>query len=688
MAGSSSVIRFFCGIFLLGVAVVPAAAQHDYDIVIYGATPAGITAAIQARREGKSCVLLEPERHVGGMTSGGLGATDIGNKGAIGGLARQFYRRIKQHYQQPQAWKYERPEQYRSGRQSPQDDAMWTFEPHVAEQIFRQMLEEAAVPVLFEHRLDREGGVEKRDGQIVCIRMTNGHSFRGKVFIDATYEGDLMAAAGVSFHVGREANSVYSETLNGVQTRLAIHHQLMPGVDPYRRKGDPSSGLLPGIHADPPGEDGSGDHRVQAYNLRLCLTDVAENQIPIEKPADYDEERYELLLRNFEAGETRVPWSLIPMPNRKTDINNNHGVSTDYIGMNYDWPSASYERRRQLYQEHLSYIHGLLWTLAHHPRVPENVRREVSRWGLCKDEFTDNGGWPHQLYVREARRMVSDFVMTQHHCQGRAVAEDSVGLAAYTMDSHNVQRYVDQNGFVRNEGDVQVGGFPPYPISYRAIRPRAEECRNLLVPVALSASHIAYGSIRMEPVFMVLGQSAGVAACLAIERNCDVQQVPYELLRERLVAENQILQWTGPRPPLGRSPGELPGIVVDDLQAEKEGTWLNSSSVGGFVGIGYLHDNNQSKGRCALRFRTELKPGRYQVRFWYTPHANRATQVPVVVVHAEGRTERRVNQRTLPENQNYVSLGEFAFGDAAEVWVFNRDTDGYVVADAVQFVPR
>ncbi len=547
-------VRHYCNYFacgwLLWACVGARSGQAQlYDVVIYGATPAGIAAAIEVRHNGKTCVLLEPGSHVGGMTSSGLGATDIGNKAAIGGVAREFYRRVKKYYEQPTAWKFERPEEYRSPRQGPQDDAMWTFEPHVAEHIFRQMLEEAAVPVLSQHRLDRDRGVERDQARIVAIRMQNGRTFRGHVFIDATYEGDLLAAAGVSFHVGREANSQYGETLNGVQTRLAIHHQLMPGIDPYRRRGDPSSGLLPGIGAQPPGEDGSGDHRVQAYNFRLCLTDAAENRIPIEKPADYDESRYELLFRNFEAGETRVPWSLIRMPNRKTDINNNHGVSTDYIGMNYEWPTANDARRRELFQEHLSYVHGLLWTLAHHPRVPVQVRNEVGRWGLCKDEFVDTGGWPHQLYVREARRMVSDFVMTQHHCEGRALAEDSIGLAAYTMDSHNVQRYVDANGFVRNEGDVQVGGFPPYPISYRAIRPKADECRNLLVPVALSSSHIAYGSIRMEPVFMILGQSAGAAACLAIDQQCDVQAVAYPQLRKHLLARGQILEWTGPRPP-------------------------------------------------------------------------------------------------------------------------------------------
>ena len=303
--------------------------------------------------------------------------------------------------------------------------------------------------------------------------------------------------------------------------------------------------MLPG----PPGADGSGDQRVQAYCFRMCNTDCPENRIPFEKPAGYDPLRYELLLRNFEAGETQAPWHPTPMPNRKTDTNNNHGFSTDNINMNYDWPTGDYATRERIFEEHLRYQQGLMWTLANDPRVPESIRQEVSRWGNCRDEFPDGHGWSHQLYVREARRMVSDYVMTQHDCQGRRVADDSVGMAAYGMDSHNTQRYVDGQGHARNEGDVQVGGFAPYPISYRAIVPRAAECTNLLVPVCLSASHIAYGSIRMEPVFMVLGQSAATAACQSLDERVPVQQVNVAALQERLRADKQVLSTTGTAPP-------------------------------------------------------------------------------------------------------------------------------------------
>ena len=313
------------------------------------------------------------------------------------------------------------------------------------------------------------------------------------------------------------------------------------------RLGDPSSGLLPRVRAGPAGTDGEGDRRVQAYNFRVCATDQSQNRRPWPKPDNYDQKDFELLLRNFEAGDLRLPWHPVLLPNRKTDSNNNFAFSTDDIGSNYAYPDGDYATREKIWQEHIDYQKGLLWTLANHPRVPEKVRRHFQTWGLAKDEFVDNDNWPHQLYIREARRLVSDYVMTEQNCRGLRVAEDSVGLAAYTMDSHHTQRYVSADGSVRNEGDVQVGGFPPYPISYRALVPQEAECSNLLVPVCLSASHISYGSIRMEPVFMVLGQSAATAAAVAITDDVVVQKVSYPKLRERLLRVKQILEWPGTR---------------------------------------------------------------------------------------------------------------------------------------------
>ncbi|MEL6713113.1 MAG: FAD-dependent oxidoreductase [Planctomycetota bacterium] len=525
---------------------VPTSTDLVCDVAVYGATSAGLIAAIQAAREGRCVVVLEPSEHIGGLTTGGLGQTDIGNKAAVGGLSREFYRRMKGHYGRPDAWIHQARGDYRgpSGVSSyVEGDGMWTFEPSAASAVLAAWLEEEDVQVLTGWRLDRKAGVAVEDGRIEWIRAENRiERCRGRVFIDATYEGDLMAAAGVAYTVGRESNAEFGETLNGVQTAQATHHQFVPGVDPYVIPGEPTSGLLPGIEGPPP-PDGTGDARVQAYCIRMCLTDAPENRLPWVRPEGYDVADYELLLRDFEAGQTRAPLYHGHLPNRKTDTNNNRAVSIDFIGGSASWPEASYAERDAIRAEHLAWQAGLMWTLAHHERVPEPVRQEVCRWGLCRDEFAGGLGWQSQLYVREARRMRGEIVMTEHHCVGRAVAADPVGLAAYTMDSHNVQRHLGPDGTVRNEGDVQVGGFPPYPIGYGAIVPREEECSNLLVPVCLSATHIAFGSIRMEPVFMVLGQSAAVAAGMAIDGRSSVQGVDRDALGRRLVELGQAVVW-------------------------------------------------------------------------------------------------------------------------------------------------
>ena len=543
-----TISRAFAFVFLVAVtADVSAAEPVSYDVVVYGGTSAGIAAAVQVKRMGRTVIVIEPSTRIGGLTTGGLGQTDIGNKAAIGGVAREFYQRIRKYYDDPRHWKWQKRSEYRSRGQSRTGDreaAMWTFEPSAALSIMHDLVRQYRIPVVYRERLDRSGRcVAKKGSTITGIAMESGNIFRGRVFIDATYEGDLLAAGGVSYAIGRESNATYGETLNGVQTRQAKYHQFMPGVDPYVKRGDPASGLLPGIDPNGPGAEGSGDRRVQAYCFRMCLTDHPENRIPFAKPKDYDPLLYELLLRNFEAGERGMPWINSAMPNRKTDTNNRTGFSTDFIGQNYDYPEASYAERERIVARHRSYQQGLMWTLANHPRVPEAIRREVARWGTCRDEFEREDGWQQQLYIRESRRMVGPYVMTQHNCQGRAIAERPIGLAAYTMDSHNVQRYVDKSGHVRNEGDVEVGGFSPYGIDYRSIAPKASECDNLLVPVCLSASHIAFGSIRMEPVFMVLGQSAATAAVLSIETNTTVQKVDYKKLRARLLADRQVLEW-------------------------------------------------------------------------------------------------------------------------------------------------
>lgn len=530
---------------LLGAAVPAAArAADDYDVVVYGGNSAGVAAAVQAARLGKSVVLVSPDAHLGGLSSGGLGWTDSGRKEAVGGLAREFYRRIKAHYDRPDAWVGRKPADYPAYR--PRDDAMWAFEPHVAEAAFEALIAGQHVPVARGEWLDRDRGVRKDGARIVAIGMLSGKVYRGRVFIDATYEGDLMAAAGVAYAVGREPNSRYNETLDGVQVAHATAHQFERPVDPFVVPGDPASGLLPRIHPGPPGEDGAGDRRIQAYCFRLCLTDAPGNLVPFAKPEGYDPGQYELLGRYLRAGWRGVTRKFDMLPNRKTDTNNHGAFSTDDIGMNYDYPEASYDRRRRIVAEHETYQKGLMYYLAHDPGVPEAVRAEVGRWGLARDEFADNGHWPRQLYIREARRMVADFVMTERHLRGLDPTPEPVGMGSYNMDSHNVQRYVDPSGHARNEGDIQVNPGGPYPISYRAIVPKAGECANLLVPACLSATHIAYGSIRMEPVFLVLGQSAATAAALAIDDGVAVQAVAYPKLRARLRADGQVLDL--PRP--------------------------------------------------------------------------------------------------------------------------------------------
>jgi hypothetical protein len=681
---------------LLAVLIAPFSLHADepatHDVVVYGATSGGAIAAIQTVKLGKTVVIVEPGRHVGGLSSGGLGATDIGNKQAIGGLSREFYRRIRKFYISPITWEHETVQEYaaRKGREfNPSEDTMWTFEPKVAEHIFREMLAEYDIPVVFQQRLDLKNGVKKEGNRITTIVMESGRTFSAKMFIDATYEGDLMAKAGVKYHVGREGNSVYSETLNGVQPALHYNQQFRVSVDPYVVPGDPKSGLLHGVHDGGPGEPGAGDNGVQAYNFRMCWTDVPKNRVPFPKPADYDPAKYELLLRTVQAGGWDGFGMPIGMPNRKTDTNNYGAVSTDNIGMNYDYPDGDYETRERIYQEHVNYQQGWCWFICNDPRMPKYIRDAANQWGLPRDEFVDNRHWPHQLYVREARRMIADYVMTEHDCRGNRVVDDPVGLAAYNMDSHNVQRYV-KNGFAINEGDVQVP-VSPYPVSYRAIVPKQAECANLFVPICLSASHIAYGSIRMEPVFMVLGQSAATAAVQAINANCDVQLVEYAGLRKQLLADQQVLAWSKPRQYAAPTAAALTGTVVDDDRAELTGNWIQGNTLGGYVGRGYRHDDNQAKATKRAIFSASLpSSGKYEVRVSYNSDANRADNVPVTVAAADGEHRFLVDQKVQPEIDgrfHRLDVLEFEAGRPARVTIETRGTNGYVVIDAVQFVP-
>ncbi|MFK7851052.1 MAG: FAD-dependent oxidoreductase [Akkermansiaceae bacterium] len=506
-----------------------------YDLVVYGDSSGAVTAAISAKRDGRSVVLVNPIGFLGGMSSSGLGATDfLGKRSTFGGIASEFYDGVAAAY----------------GK-----DYVRSFEPHVGKEVFEKLIKDAGVTVVYNEMLDRTPGkgVTMNGKRIESITTLSGKTYRGRMFIDATYVGDLMAAAGVTYTVGREPESQYGEDMAGVRrgdTKPRVHYtqgdkdHFTKDVDPFIKPGDPESGLLPRVFKIDGLTNGQGDKKIQAYNYRVCLTTDPTNRIPIEKPAGYREIDHELLLRNFEAGDTRLPALIEPLegPGKKVDWNNMHAVGSDYAGANWEYPEASYERRLEIEKAHENYIRGFLWTMGNSPRVPENIRTKTAAFGLPKDEFADNGGWPWMIYIREARRMVADYVMTQLDCEGVRTAPDPIGLGSFGMDSHCVQHIVTDDGKVQNEGVIWRVPPRPYGISYRAIIPKKGECENLFSPVCLSASHVAHGSIRMEPVFMALSQSAAIAAGLAIDNKLSVQDVSYAELRERLEAAKQIVR--------------------------------------------------------------------------------------------------------------------------------------------------
>ncbi|MCP1385869.1 FAD-dependent oxidoreductase [Runella salmonicolor] len=524
-------------------------AVRQADVIIYGGTCAAVIAAVQVKKMGKTVIVVSPDKHLGGLSSGGLGFTDTGNKEVIGGLSREFYQRLYTHYQKEASWKWQKKEEYgNKGQGTPALDGtnrtMWIFEPHAAEGVFEDFVKEYKLTIYRNEWLDRSAkGITKKSGGITSIKTLSGNVYQGKMFIDATYEGDLMALAGVKYHVGREANSVYGEKWNGVQAGVFQHgHYFKANVSPYKIEGDPKSGLLPEISAEPIAENGTGDNKIQAYCFRMCLSNNPDNRIPFPKPEGYDPARYELYARVFKTGWRETYDKFDPIPNRKTDTNNHGPFSTDYIGKNYDYPEASYERRQEIIKDHELYQKGLMYFLQNDPRVPADVQDKMKQWGLPKDEFTDNGNWPHQLYIREARRMIGEFVMKEADALAQTKVPNPIGMGSYALDAHNAQRYVKSDGFVQNEGDIGVHPKSAYSIAYGSILPKENECNNLLVPVCVSSSHIAFGSIRMEPVFMILGQSAATAAVLAIDGKMSPQKLPYEKLREVLLKDKQRLE--------------------------------------------------------------------------------------------------------------------------------------------------
>lgn len=649
----------------------PSSSKKEYDIVVYGGNSAGVIAAYTAKMQGKSVLLIEPGKHLGGLSSGGLGRTDIGNKYAVTGLALDFYRRIGGHYGKLE---------------------QWIFEPHVAENIFNDYIKSAGVEVLYENRIV---DVVKQEESITEITVENtgktGEAtetgIKGKVFIDCSYEGDLMAKAGVSYTIGRESNAQYQESHNGVQPGNT--HQFMDGIDPYKIPGNAKSGLLWGISSDTLAAAGSGDHKVQAYNYRVCLTRDPKNKIAITKPDHYDASRYELLLRYLAKFPKKMEDKVTPqwpalgfdvIPNQKTDINNGHAaMSTDMIGMNHEYADASYAKREEIAKAHEDYTKGMLYFLGHDLRIAKTVRDTMLLWGYPKDEYKDNNHWSPQLYVREARRMISDYVMTQANCEGKKVATDGIGLAAYTMDSHHVQRVV-VNGMVKNEGDLMISGFPPYPISYRSIVPKVSECKNLLVPVCLSASHIAYGSIRMEPVFMVLGQSAAQAAVLAIENNIAVQNINVKALQQ-ILKQNPLAD--------GKEPAEVMVDNEDKARVKLIGNWTLRKD--GAYGPSCLTDS-LSREIKTVRFTPSLKnSGKTNLYVYFPKIKNASSQTSITVFNGKESKEIIIKMKDIvvlgQASGEWVPLGTFDMqsGNGSYLEISNKNADGITIADAVLF---
>jgi hypothetical protein len=665
-------------VFLLVLSVLFSACskqtvKDEYDVVIYGGTSAGVIAAYTAHKMGKSVVIINPNEHIGGLSSGGLGQTDIGNKHAVTGLSREFYRKLGKAYGRFESW---------------------TFEPSMTEKLFKDYLKEGNIPVITNKRISQ---VSKNQSTIESVTIVNtlddegaAQTIRGKVFLDCTYEGDLLPLAGVSYFVGREDNSQYNEQLSGFQLpeyhKQSGYHQFPDNVSPYKVPGDPTSGLVWGISTQEPTPTGSGDKLVQAYNFRICLTDSVENQLPITRPADYDSTKYELLARLIEAQPTMrglnqyFIWS--PMPNRKTDINNRGGFSTDMIGYSHTWAEASHEERVKIYNEHISYTKGLLYFMGHDPRVPDTLRNEVLKWGYPKDEYKQYGNFTPQIYVREGRRMVGEYVMTEANCRGEVTVDDAIGMAAYTMDSHNTQRIV-VNGMVKNEGNVEVGGFPPYPISYRALTPKAAECTNLLVPVALSSTHIAFGSIRMEPVFMVLAQSAAIAASMAIDAGTTVQNVDIAALQNKIKSD-----------PLLN--GSQPDILVDNddtTQVTITGAW--DVKRGGYGRSYLIAPKNAANQLSSIRFTPAIqKAGKYRVYAYFTKIGSLSSSTDLVFFDGEKEHQKNVQPNDIvvigQTTGEWVELGVFDLpeGKKAYAEISNKGADNDVVADAILFMPN
>ena len=662
----------------------------EAEVIVYGATPGGFCAAIAAAREGASVVLLEPTAHVGGVNTGGLSFSDSNQtvRSTLLGLFEEWHQRVAEDYAA-------------RGVKLPydvavKDNSVWTYEPHVAARVTDAMLKEAGVSVLTKQTLE---GVEKAGTKIVGLR-TSGGMHTAKVFIDATYEGDLMARAGVVWHLGRESRDEYGESYAGRQypkAKMAIN-----GFD--------ANGLpLPFITSVRPGDDQAGEETVMVYSFRLCLTKNAANRVPFPEPKSYDPARFELVRRYFQKyPNAPVPWDLYPLPGEKFDANNGIGkmFSMGLVGEANGWCASDPAGRAKLWEKHKEYTLELYKFLTTDPAVPAKIRETMAELGLCRDEFPETGHWSPQLYVREGRRMDGRMILTQHDVLKDAQKEDPIAISSFPIDSHDCRRLALPDGVI-NEGTIFPVRMPgrrhgyAYHIPYRAITPAASECSNLLVPVALSATHVAYSSVRVEPTWMAIGQGAGVAAALAAKAGVTVQALDYLTLRTRLLAQNVVLELPvlppltaksdRPSGPVSLDPKSLPGLILDDAQAELSGDWERSTNFKPHVGVGYLHDEQRADGKARAVFRFKgPADGEYELRMAYSAHETRATRLPVTIMGGDTEQRFTVDQtQPMPTGEAFRPIGSLRLRQGVEytLTVTNQDTKGFVIVDAFQLLP-
>ncbi|QIU92675.1 FAD-dependent oxidoreductase [Bacteroides faecium] len=640
--------------------------EEKYDLIVYGGTSSGIIAAYAASKGGLKVAILEPGKHIGGLTTSGLGHVDIGNPETVGGYAREFLKRVGSHY----------------GKTKIQVD----MESSVAENVFQQMLKETGVDVYYHSRLLSRRGVVRQGNKIQNLILEDGREFSARIYIDATYEGDLMAQSGVSYTVGREAIKKYNESSAGIQPYKLVRKYNDTQLKEVKQLSDAFP--LDYVFSDRE-QVGDADHRVQAYVYRLCITTNKENQVPFTKPGGYDPQRYANVLTRINRLKLLTldkALTLYKLPNQKFDVNH-----MDLVNASWKYAEASYEDRNYIESYHKHYQQGLLYFLSNDEKVPEQLRNDTKRYGYAADEFADNDNWPYMLYVREGRRMIGKYVMRQQDAWDNPHKEDAIAIGSYFMDCHTVQRFITPAGEMLEEGEMKHAPFRPYEISYGAIIPKQKECENLFVSVCMSATHTIYGSLRMEPVFMMTGHAAGAASVLAIRDNLAIQQVDIQQLQKELISQGQILHYT-PEDEFYIDKETVTGYVMDDADAILTGHWGHSVSAGPFLMYDYRFVNQSATETAVAVFEPDL-PGNgiYEIQIMYSPDQNRSKAVRVVIETDDGEKIVFVDMTQQIESPDYwFSLGTYKFSKVGKpkVIISNQGTGGIVVADGIRFIKK